>query len=75
MNAYIDAAASDPNLRIVDVRLNFDPVLAIACARQRIRPPRPNVTEVILTAWRLDHGATHRESVWNSENVAARGGI
>jgi hypothetical protein len=75
VNAYIDAAASDANLRIVDVRLNFDPVLAIACTRQRIRPLGPNVTEVILAAWRLDHGATHKESVWSAENVARKAGI
>jgi hypothetical protein len=75
VNGYIDAVATDPALSIVDVRLNFDPVLAVAGTRQRIRPLSPNVTEVILAAWRLDHGATHSEAVWNAEQVAARGGI
>jgi len=33
------------------------------------------VTEVILSAWRVDHGATHKEGVWNAENIANRSGI
>jgi hypothetical protein len=75
VNGYIDAVAHDPTVGIVDVRLNFDPVLSVAGTRQRIRPLPPNVTEVIFAAWRLDHAATHNESVWNFENVAVRGGI
>lgn len=75
VNGYIDAVANDPALRVVDVRLNFDSVLAVAGVRQRIRPLPPSVTEVILTAWRLDHAATHKETVWVSEDVAVRGGI
>lgn len=75
VNAYIDAIATDPTLSIVDVRLNFDPVLAIAQVRQRIRPLPATVAEVVFAAWRLDHGATHKERVWNAENVAIRGGI
>jgi hypothetical protein len=75
VNGYIDTVANDPSVSIVDVRLKFDPVLAVAGTRQRIRPLPANVTEVILAAWRLDHGATHQESVWNAENVATSGGI
>jgi hypothetical protein len=75
VTSYVDAAANDPNLSVVDVRLNFDPVLALARAPQRISPLPSNVTEVIFAAWRLDHGATHSEAVWNAEKVAARGGI
>jgi hypothetical protein len=75
VNGYIKTVANDPTARIVDVRLRFDPVLAAARVRQRIRPLPPNVTEVILAAWRLDHGATHKQSVWLAESVAARGGI
>ena len=52
-------AATESNAPVVDIRLPFDPVLALARRRQRI-PRRDNVTEV-LTAWRLDHGATHKE--------------
>jgi len=75
VNSYVYTIATDPALTVVDVRLNFDPVLGLARTRQRIRPLPANVTEVILSAWRLDHGATHKESVWNAENVAVRGGI
>lgn len=74
-NAYVRTAANDPAVHTVDVRLRFDPVLASARVRQRIRPLPPNVTEVILAKWRLDHGATHKQSVWLAENVASRGGI
>lgn len=75
VNSHIDAVAHDPALSTIDVRLNFDPVLALARVRQRIRPLPSHVTEVILSAWRLDHAATHKERVWNAENIATRGGI
>jgi hypothetical protein len=75
VNSYIDAIANDPSLSTIDVRLNFDPVLGLARVRQRIRPLPSHVTEVILSVWRLDHTATHKEHVWNVENIAARGGI
>lgn len=54
----------------VDIRLPLDPVLAIAGTRQRI-PPRPNVTSVLLR-WQLNHGATHDERIWASEDIARR---
>lgn len=67
-------AAADRGVRIVDVRLRFDPVLGLARTRQRIKA-RPNVTEVLLDRWRYDHGATHRRDVWDAEDIARRGGI
>jgi pimeloyl-ACP methyl ester carboxylesterase len=71
---YVEAAAASPDLRIVDVRLRFDPVLGLARTRQRLTP-RPNVTPVVLDRWRLDHAATHEEAVWRSEDIARRGQI
>lgn len=68
------AEVAEAGSRIVDVRLRFDPVLALARTPQRV-PARENVVEVLLEAWRLDHGATHEVDVWESEDVAARGGI
>lgn len=68
---YVEAAAQ-AELRVVDVRLRFDPVLALARVRQRLGP-HPNVTTVFLERWRLDHGATHNEHVWREEDVARRG--
>lgn len=65
-------AAAESGLRIVDIRLRFDPVLAIAGTRQRIAP-RANVQEVLLSRWTLRHGATHDESVWRGEDIARRG--
>jgi hypothetical protein len=70
---YVEAA-SRSDVRVVDVRLRFDPVLAIARKGQRIAK-RPNVTRVLLNGWRLSHGATHEESVWLAEDVAGRGQI
>ncbi|MEP7793895.1 alpha/beta hydrolase, partial [Sanguibacter sp. 25GB23B1] len=60
--------------RTVDVRLRFDPVLALARTPQRL-PAAPTVVEVLLAAWRLDHGATHDPRVWESENVLERTGL
>jgi hypothetical protein len=59
--------------RVVDVRLRFDPVLALAQTRQRITDSAGNLTTVLLERWRFDHGATHEEPVWRSEDVARRG--
>jgi hypothetical protein len=67
-------AAVESDLRVVDVRLRFDPILGLARTRQRI-PARPNVTTVLLEKWRLDHGASHKTQVWLEETVARRGGI
>ncbi|MFD0275651.1 hypothetical protein ACFVHB_17350 [Kitasatospora sp. NPDC127111] len=69
----VDAVAAT-NLPVVDVRLPFDPILGLARSRQRLTP-LPNITQVLLSKWRLDHGATHKEAVWEHENVAQRGGI
>jgi hypothetical protein len=74
-NKIVRTVIADSRLSVADVRLKFDPVLALARTHQRIRPRTSNVTEVILKAWRTDHAATHQENVWNAENVASRGGI
>lgn len=60
-------------MNVVDVRLPFDPVLAIARAPQRLQPA-PNVTEVLLD-WSLDHSASHKAKVWTDQSVAARAGM
>jgi pimeloyl-ACP methyl ester carboxylesterase len=65
------AAASGVDM--ADVRLPLDPVLALELRAQRI-PRRRNVTRVI-TKWRLNHGATHDESVWEQEDIAKRARI
>ena len=66
--------ATNAGIRVIDVRLRFDSVLALARRGQRLRPG-PNVTEVLLERWRLDHAATHNPSVWLEEGVAQRAGI
>jgi hypothetical protein len=68
------AAAAGSGVRVVDVRLRFDAVLALARRRQRI-PTNSNVTLVLLKGWRYGHSASHNEEVWRQENVAQRGGI
>jgi hypothetical protein len=62
----------DTATRIIDVRLSFDPVLALARTRQRM-PDHPAVTPVIFSRWTLDHGATHSRDAWEAESVASRG--
>ncbi len=69
----VEAAAAS-GVRVVDVRLPFDSVLALAGTRQRLTA-RSNVTEVLLDQWRYDHGATRNEDVWRQDDVARRGGI
>jgi pimeloyl-ACP methyl ester carboxylesterase len=68
------SAVAGSGLPVVDVRLRFDPVLALARTRQRLSAG-PNVTEVLLNQWRLGHSASHEESVWLTEAVAERGEI
>jgi hypothetical protein len=72
VTSHVEAAAAS-GTEIIDVRLPLDPVLALELRTQRIAP-RQNVTEVI-TSWRLSHSATHRESVWVSEDIAERAQI
>jgi pimeloyl-ACP methyl ester carboxylesterase len=72
VTSHVEAAAAY-GTEIVDVRLPLDPVLALELRTQRIAA-RQNVTEVI-TSWRLSHSATHRESVWVSEDIAERAQI
>lgn len=62
--------AAQSSARLIDIRLPFDPVLAFELRPQRI-PLNHNVTRV-LTSWRLNHGATHEESVWLADDIAAR---
>jgi hypothetical protein len=73
VTSYIDEAVAT-GIRVVDVRLGFDPVLALARTRQRI-DSQANVTQVLLNRWRLDHGASHDRDVWDAEAVAERGQI
>ena len=61
-------------VRITDIRLRFDPILALARKPQRLNG-YPHVTRVLLTRWRLDHSATRRQSVWEDEQIAKRGNI
>lgn len=56
--------------RVVDIRLRFDPILAIAGVLQRL--DSPNVTEILLNRWRLGHGSTHDPAVWQYEDIARR---
>lgn len=69
---HVETAAQSP-VRLIDIRLPFDPVLALELRPQRI-PAGPDLTEV-LTSWRLDHGATHKPSVWTADDIAQRGQI
>jgi pimeloyl-ACP methyl ester carboxylesterase len=64
-------SAARSGVRVVDVRLRFDPVLALTARPQRIRH-NPNMSEVLLRRWRLDHAATHEEQVWRDEDIARR---
>jgi hypothetical protein len=68
------AAAARSGIRVVDVRLPFDPVLGLARGRQLI-PAHPSVILVLLEGWRYGHDASHNEDVWRQENVAQRGEI
>ncbi|WP_353963152.1 alpha/beta hydrolase [Streptomyces sp. NBC_01142] len=70
---HVKAAAATSGLRVVDVRLRFDPVLVLARTRQKIQ--HPNVTPVVLRDWRLGHSATHKRHVWLKEDVARLGQI
>lgn len=56
--------------RVVDVRLDFDIVLAAAGATQRL-PAAPNVVEHIVKERFWSHGATHHPTVWIAEGIAA----
>ena len=64
--------AVDNGLKTVDIRLPFDPVLAVARTPQRIRRKALNLTEVVLPQWRLSHGATHDPDVWQSGDLVKR---
>ena len=64
--------AVENGLKTIDIRLPFDPVLALARKHQRIRRKAANLTEVVLSQWQLSHGATHDPDVWQSEDLVQR---
>lgn len=57
-----------------DIRLRFDPVLALLGWRQRC-PNVQNVTSVVLPFWNLRHGATHDPQVWIKYDVKDQAGL
>ena len=67
-------AAVETGVTVIDARLRFDPVLALARTGQSL-PARPNVTTVRLKRWTLNHSATHDERVWMKERIAQRAGM
>lgn len=67
-------AALDRVTRVVDVRLDFDIVLALARENQRL-PAHPRVTEYVVDKAFWKHGATHAPEFWNDEDVAAKVGL
>lgn len=70
-NRHVSTAV-DQGLRVVDIRLAFDPVLALAREPQRIRRNGSNLEQVILSRWQLSHGATHDADVWLTEDLLNR---
>ncbi|WP_311209504.1 MULTISPECIES: alpha/beta hydrolase [unclassified Aeromicrobium] len=60
--------------RVVDIRLPFDPVLALT-GRAQVLPTSVRHVPVQLSKWRLSHSASHRPSVWVEEDVAGRAGL
>ena len=64
-------AAVETGVSVVDVRLRFDPVLALARTRQRL-PTLTNVRTVRLNRWSLRHSATHDANVWSEEDIATQ---
>jgi hypothetical protein len=82
VTAHVVAGASGAK-HVIDVRVPFDKVLAIARAHQRLRgewaakrmPEHRNLTEVLLDHRGLGHGSTHEPDVWDDYDVAARGGL
>lgn len=60
--------------RVIDVRLDFDIVLAAARAAQRL-PAAPNVVEHVVNKRFWSHGATHNPTVWINEGIASAVGL
>jgi|GEM_PF-4014196 len=54
---------------VIDIRLTFDPILALARGKQHV-PDEFNVTRIFLSGWRLNHGATHDKNLWINERIA-----
>ncbi|WP_164477771.1 alpha/beta hydrolase [Nocardioides pantholopis] len=67
-------AALDRVSRVIDVRLDFDIVLALARENQRL-PAHPSVTEFVIQKAFWKHGATHEPKFWDDEAVAVKTGI
>jgi hypothetical protein len=67
-------AALDCGVKVIDVRLWFDPVLGLAWTRQRL-PAHPSLTTILLDRRTLNHSSTHHERVWVAEKIASRLGI
>lgn len=59
--------------RLVDIRLDFDIVLALA--RQPQRVGGPGVVSVIVERALWEHGATYLPEFWREERIAARAGL
>lgn len=72
VTGHVESAAR-AGLRVLDIRLPFDPVLGLTAKAQRIRY-NPNGSQVLLR-WGLDHGATHEVQVWHDEDIAIRAGL
>lgn len=70
--AFVNAAVGSVK-RVIDVRLPWDPVLAIAGTPQGLIS-RHNVTPIKIQ-WTLDHSATHDARTWRRQNVAARASL
>lgn len=67
-------AALDRVPRVVDVRLKFDLVLALAGEWQKL-PNHPNAVPHELGKLFWHHGASHAPEVWDAEDIAAEVGL
>lgn len=67
-------AACERIPRVVDVRLRFDIVLALAGLPQGL-PAHPHVTEVVIDRPFWSHEALRTAELWTEENVIERAGL
>ncbi|QXG77507.1 hypothetical protein KUM42_08410 [Modestobacter sp. L9-4] len=67
-------AAVCTRTRVVDIRLSFDIVLGLTGYGQRLAT-HENVTEVILSGWNWQHGASHDDATWQHQGVAMQAGL
>lgn len=76
ITSHVCTALHNPELRVIDIRLPFDPVLAIARVQQRVPQGISPLNLVhITTRWRLSHGATHEPGVWTTEKLPTQTGL